>query len=154
MNAGMDRSKDMKLTKDEYMSVVKNGMNMFTSGKANESTEMGALFGRTHINKEQQRTENNGSIKLPKYIENVLPERVLKQAGIIGSLGSGNHFLEVCCVEKVYDTRAADYLGLKKGDVAFMVHTGSRTGVPKLTTDMVPQKKPRGRALPFPGSLL
>src|SRR4030095_13099561 len=43
-----------------------------------------------------------------------------------GSLGSGNHFLEVQTVEIVYDPRAAETLGLHEGAVTVMIHTGSR----------------------------
>ena len=44
----------------------------------------------------------------------------------LGSLGSGNHFLEVQTVEAVYDARAASALGLSEGAVTVMIHTGSR----------------------------
>jgi tRNA-splicing ligase RtcB (3'-phosphate/5'-hydroxy nucleic acid ligase) len=44
----------------------------------------------------------------------------------LGSLGSGNHFLEVQTVEAVYDPRAAGALGLSEGVVTVMIHTGSR----------------------------
>jgi tRNA-splicing ligase RtcB (3'-phosphate/5'-hydroxy nucleic acid ligase) len=44
----------------------------------------------------------------------------------LGSLGSGNHFLEVQTVEAVYDPQAAGALGLSEGLVTVMIHTGSR----------------------------
>ncbi len=45
----------------------------------------------------------------------------------IGSLGSGNHFLEVQVVDKIYDERIAKTLGIEyEGQVMVMVHTGSR----------------------------
>ena len=43
-----------------------------------------------------------------------------------GTLGSGNHFLEVQCVEEVYDEEAAKVFGLHKGQVTVMIHCGSR----------------------------
>ncbi|MHC4716001.1 MAG: RtcB family protein [Planctomycetota bacterium] len=43
-----------------------------------------------------------------------------------GTLGSGNHFVEVQLVEDVYDARAAEAMGLSLGAVAFMIHSGSR----------------------------
>ncbi|MDD4957477.1 MAG: RtcB family protein [Candidatus Omnitrophica bacterium] len=43
-----------------------------------------------------------------------------------GTLGSGNHFLEVQVVEEIYDTDAARAFGLEKGLVTVMIHTGSR----------------------------
>jgi tRNA-splicing ligase RtcB len=44
----------------------------------------------------------------------------------LGTLGSGNHFLEIQKVEKVYDAEAAEVLGLHQGQVTVSIHTGSR----------------------------
>ena len=44
----------------------------------------------------------------------------------VGSLGSGNHFLEVQAVEKVFDPAAAQAFGLAEGQVCVMIHCGSR----------------------------
>lgn len=44
----------------------------------------------------------------------------------IGTLGSGNHYLEVQVVDAVYDEEAAKVMGLKLGGICIMVHTGSR----------------------------
>jgi tRNA-splicing ligase RtcB len=46
--------------------------------------------------------------------------------GQVGSLGSGNHFLEVQAVEEVYDAAAAQRFGLARGQVCIMIHCGSR----------------------------
>ena len=44
----------------------------------------------------------------------------------LGTLGSGNHFLEVQMVDKVVDTTAAKEFGLHEGELTVMIHTGSR----------------------------
>jgi tRNA-splicing ligase RtcB len=44
----------------------------------------------------------------------------------VGTLGSGNHFLEVQHVDEVYDERAASALGVSLGQVMVMIHSGSR----------------------------
>lgn len=45
----------------------------------------------------------------------------------LGSLGSGNHFLELQYVEKIYDERVAKAFGItQEGQVTVMIHTGSR----------------------------
>lgn len=44
----------------------------------------------------------------------------------LGSLGSGNHFLEVQYVEEIVDPKAADAFGLSEGMVTVMIHCGSR----------------------------
>jgi tRNA-splicing ligase RtcB (3'-phosphate/5'-hydroxy nucleic acid ligase) len=44
----------------------------------------------------------------------------------VGTLGAGNHYLEIQVVEEVLDTAAAQVLGLAQGDVLLSVHCGSR----------------------------
>jgi len=44
----------------------------------------------------------------------------------LGTLGAGNHFLEVQVVEEVYEPEIAKVLGLEQGQITVMVHSGSR----------------------------
>ncbi len=44
----------------------------------------------------------------------------------LGTLGAGNHFIEIDYVETVYDRQAAESLGLNEGCVVIQIHTGSR----------------------------
>jgi tRNA-splicing ligase RtcB len=44
----------------------------------------------------------------------------------IGTLGSGNHFLEVSRVDKIYDPDLAEAFGLQQDHVAVLIHSGSR----------------------------
>jgi len=64
-------------------------------------------------------------------LEDADPDRVSERAlkrgrDQCGSLGSGNHFLEVQVVERVLDEAAAEVLGLPLGRVCVMIHSGSR----------------------------
>ncbi len=43
-----------------------------------------------------------------------------------GTLGSGNHFLEVQVVDEIFDQQAAQAMGLRQGMVCVMIHSGSR----------------------------
>ncbi len=61
-------------------------------------------------------------------------ERGLEQ---VGSLGSGNHFLEIQAVDRVHDPAAAARLGLAEGTVCVMIHTGSRGLGHQICTDHV-----------------
>ena len=60
------------------------------------------------------------------------PEKVSQKAkkrGLpqIGTLGSGNHFLEIQVVDQIYDREAAQAMGiLEQGQVLVLIHTGSR----------------------------
>jgi tRNA-splicing ligase RtcB (3'-phosphate/5'-hydroxy nucleic acid ligase) len=55
----------------------------------------------------------------------------------LGTLGSGNHFLEVQEVERVYDDDAARAMGLDAGTVTVMIHCGSRGLGHQVCTDHV-----------------
>ncbi len=44
----------------------------------------------------------------------------------LGTLGSGNHYLEVQVVDEIIDTEKATVIGLKKGQILISIHTGSR----------------------------
>jgi tRNA-splicing ligase RtcB len=50
-------------------------------------------------------------------------ERGLDQ---VGTLGAGNHFLEVDLIEEVFDEEAAAAMGLVRGNIALQIHCGSR----------------------------
>lgn len=56
----------------------------------------------------------------------VSPEAYKRGANQCGTLGAGNHFVEVQVVETIYDAEAAAALGLAQGKVAIMIHSGSR----------------------------
>ncbi|GAC1475203.1 MAG: RtcB family protein [Isosphaeraceae bacterium] len=43
-----------------------------------------------------------------------------------GTLGSGNHFLEVQVVDRVLDSEAAEVMGLREGQITVLIHSGSR----------------------------
>src|SRR6185312_8116645 len=43
-----------------------------------------------------------------------------------GTLGSGNHFLEVQVVDRVLDEQAAGVMGLREGQITVLIHSGSR----------------------------
>ena len=69
--------------------------------------------------------EENGRFK------NADPNKVTSRAkqrgkAQVGTLGSGNHYIEVQYVEEVYDHEAAATMGLFKGQACIMIHTGSR----------------------------
>ncbi len=64
-------------------------------------------------------------------LKNANPDAVSQRAFTrgkqqLGTLGSGNHFLEVQRVDKIYDPKAAQIMGLEEGQVTIMIHSGSR----------------------------
>jgi tRNA-splicing ligase RtcB len=70
----------------------------------------------------------------PSLISNKAYERGKAQQG---TLGSGNHFLEVQYVDEIYDEQTASSLGLFKDQITIMIHTGSRGFGHQVCTDFL-----------------
>lgn len=83
-------------------------------------------------------TEENGCLK------GANPEKLSKRAldrgrTQLGTLGGGNHFIEVDLVAEIYDDNAARVMGLFEGEIAVQIHTGSRGFGHQICTDYVRQ---------------
>jgi tRNA-splicing ligase RtcB len=77
-------------------------------------------------NEDAQHCEENGHMQdaNPDKVSNTAKNRGLPQ---LGSLGSGNHFLEIQRVDKIYNPTIAKQLGITQTDqITVMIHTGSR----------------------------
>lgn len=79
-------------------------------------------------------TEESGTMAGadPSFVSEKAKKRGLSQ---LGSLGSGNHFLEVDVVDDVFDEDIANVFGLKKGTITVTVHCGSRGCGHQIATD-------------------
>lgn len=100
-------------THEEFDEVLKLG--------ARWAVERG--FGTEH---DLKHLEEEGCLKVadPKFASNDAKRRGMPQ---LGSLGSGNHFLEVQYVDKIYNKEVAKAFGIEnEGQVMLMIHTGSR----------------------------
>jgi tRNA-splicing ligase RtcB len=72
-----------------------------------------------------ERTESEG--RLGGADPSAVSERARQRgAGQLGTMGSGNHFVEVQAVDRVFDAGAANAFGLDERQVAVLVHSGSR----------------------------
>jgi tRNA-splicing ligase RtcB len=70
----------------------------------------------------------------PSQVSVRAKERGLPQ---LGTLGSGNHFLEVQYVEQIHDQDSARVFGLREGQVVILIHSGSRGLGHQVCTDYV-----------------
>lgn len=72
-----------------------------------------------------ERIEENGSIEGADFskVSSMAKSRGNDQ---LGTLGAGNHFLEVQKIDRIYNEQVAKHYGLFEGQVVVMVHTGSR----------------------------
>lgn len=72
-----------------------------------------------------ERTEDQGAMRGAD--PSAVSERAFKRGhDELGTLGSGNHFLEIQVVEEIYDTKIADVFNLFEGQLTVLIHSGSR----------------------------
>jgi tRNA-splicing ligase RtcB len=69
--------------------------------------------------------EEHGCVKGANS-DNVSDLAKKRQRGEMGTLGSGNHYLEVQVVDKIFDAKAAEAFGLTRGQIVVSIHCGSR----------------------------
>ena len=104
--------RDLKLSRQEQRKALRKG--------ARWAVESG--FGTAE---DLDHIEEHGCIEdgEPDHVSDRAMERGKAQ---LGTLGSGNHFVEVGYVAEVFDENAARVMGLRKDQVTVIVHTGSR----------------------------
>ncbi|MFQ5441295.1 MAG: RtcB family protein [Thermodesulfobacteriota bacterium] len=79
-------------------------------------------------------TEERGAVKgaRPGNVSHRAKERQFRQ---VGTLGSGNHYLEVQYVEEIFDNAAARVYGIEKDGILIAIHCGSRALGHQIGTD-------------------
>lgn len=110
--AGVGRGGKYHFNKKELLRLLGEGPSYF---RDRELTTDGDL----------EHTELHGHLTnaVPEFVSDRALERGGKQCG---TLGSGNHFLEVQVVDAIFDDAAAQTMGLAKDMVCIMIHSGSR----------------------------
>ncbi|MCX7926744.1 MAG: RtcB family protein [Candidatus Omnitrophica bacterium] len=83
-------------------------------------------------------TEENGAIAGadPDTVSERAYQRGKAQSG---TLGSGNHFLEIQVIDQLYDAKLCDVFGLEIGQICIMIHSGSRGLGHEICTEYVQQ---------------
>ena len=109
---GLGRGGKLRVSKSELNQVMEKGARWAVENGYGEREDL-------------DHTEAGGCIEGadPDVVSSRAKERGLPQ---LGTLGSGNHFLEIQEVETIYDENVAECMGLFKGQVVIMIHTGSR----------------------------
>jgi len=123
--SGVGVDSDLSLSKNELIEACVKGSKWAKS--AGYATQEDILH-----------TEANGC--LDGADPSKLSERALSRGRTqLGTLGGGNHFIEVDIVAKVFDEEAAKVMGLYPGKIAAQIHTGSRGFGHQICTDYVRQ---------------
>ncbi len=84
--------------------------------------------------KDLEKIEEGGTVPgaKPEYVSDRAKKR---QAQQMGTLGSGNHYLEIQGIEEIFNQEAAQAFGLRKDDVVVSIHCGSRGLGHQVATD-------------------
>ena len=110
--SGVGSKGAVRLTNSELDEVLVNGVNWAIDhgyGSSNDSDVC----------------EENG--KISNADPNKVSDKARKRgAPQLGSLGSGNHFLEIQKVAEIHDEEAANRMGIKEGTITVLIHCGSR----------------------------
>ena len=121
--SGLGKRKVIKLNNNNLDKVLKNG--------AEEIVKMG--FGREE---DLHFTESLGKLETadPKAVSSKAKDRGRTQ---IGTIGSGNHFVEVDRVATIFDKKTAQIYGLHPDQIVILIHTGSRGLGHQTATDYI-----------------
>jgi tRNA-splicing ligase RtcB len=123
--SGVGRGGFWKLNNDEMKKVLENGSQYIVELGYGEKEDLSA-------------TESFGKL------EGADAEAVSKTAkdrgrDQLGTMGAGNHFIEVQRVQEIYDEEIAKKLGLERGKIAILIHCGSRGLGHQVATDYIRQ---------------
>ena len=110
--SGVGRGSKFQLSKEELRKILKGG--------AKYMVERGYGIKEDYMN-----TEEKGNMK--KANPDKVSDRAMKRGiGQLGTIGAGNHFIEVQYVDEIFDEKIAEKLGIEKNQVTIMIHCGSR----------------------------
>jgi len=128
---GMTKKSNLNLNKEQFLKILQNGAHEATKNYTRFSGAESLPF-----------IESSGRLDfhLPEIISDRAIERGLPQ---IGSLGGGNHFIEIQKVGEIYDHEAAQQFGLKEGCLTVMIHTGSRGFGHQVASDYIERLRKR-----------
>ncbi|ABR30736.1 tRNA-splicing ligase [Thermosipho melanesiensis] len=116
-------STSKKFEKKLFKKIIENGVK--------EVIEMG--YGK---NEDLLFIEDNGTIH-PASMEDISELAYKRGREELGTLGSGNHFIEIQKVVEIYDKEIANTLGLFENQITVMIHTGSRGFGHQVATDYI-----------------
>jgi len=110
--SGVGAGSSFKLKEKELKEILKNGVKFLIEKGYGEKDDFKFI-------------EEEGCI------QNANPDKVSQRArrrgiGQLGTLGAGNHFLDFQEIEEIFDKKTANAFGLKKGQIAILIHCGSR----------------------------
>jgi len=134
--AGLGRRGEIVLTKSEVDELLVKGAE-FTLDRGYGTPE------------DLEKTEDSGHVEggNPSNVSDFAKRR---ERGQVGTVGSGNHYLEIQYVDNVFDERVANEFGIEPGQVMISIHCGSRGLGHQVGTDYLPVLEQASRKYDIP----
>jgi len=121
--SGVGRGSKFQITKDEFKKIITGGAQY--------------LIKKGYGNKEDYlHTEEEGFMK-DADSSKVSEKAISRGIGQLGTIGSGNHFLEVLFVDEIFDEKTAKAFSLKKDQAVILIHCGSRGFGHQIASDYI-----------------
>jgi tRNA-splicing ligase RtcB (3'-phosphate/5'-hydroxy nucleic acid ligase) len=119
--AGLGSTGELRLNEPEINKVLEKGASYVVGLGYGSPDDLGFI-------------ESGGKLEGadPSAVSKTAKQRQIQQ---VGTLGSGNHYVEVQYVDEIFDQEAADAYGLQRGQITVMLHTGSRALGHQIGTD-------------------
>ncbi|HSE83316.1 MAG TPA: RtcB family protein, partial [Thermodesulfobacteriota bacterium] len=120
---GVGVSGAVKLSKSDYRTLIEKGAKWAIENGFGEAEDL-------------ERIEDHG--RFPGGDLDAISQKAFERGNDqIGTLGSGNHFLEVDVLDQIYNPAVADGFGLSSGQVCVLIHSGSRGFGHQICTDYI-----------------
>ena len=121
--SGLGRGRQLKLDISSVNKILEGGAQKLVEQGYGEKDDL-------------ENCESNG--KFPEADASLVSDRAKNRGrDQVGTLGSGNHFLEIQRVDEIFDEKSAEIFGLFKNQVVIMIHTGSRGLGHQIATDYI-----------------
>ena len=121
--------RNIPMTRLQREALFRHGlMGLLEAVPQSQDEGLWSLFHRLDIEVDLDRVHSLGSLEASRVLgldDFLGPEVGLSRDAQIGSIGGGNHFVELQVVDKILDGTVAHAWGLKKDQVVIMAHTGS-----------------------------
>ncbi|UCH94393.1 MAG: RtcB family protein [Candidatus Aminicenantes bacterium] len=113
---GLTKKSNLKLSQKQFTKVLKAG-----------AEEIARHYTKTQVSSTANLKFIESSGKLAFDMPEIISPRAIERGHTqVGSLGGGNHFIEIQLIDEIYDENAAAVFGLEKGNISIRIHTGSR----------------------------
>lgn len=121
--SGVGRGSRFNMTKEEFRKIMVGG--------AQYLVERGYGKKEDYLHAEEEG-------KIEGANPNKVSDRSIKRGiGQLGTIGAGNHFLEVLFVDEIFDKNAAKAFGLEKDQAVILIHCGSRGFGHQIASDYI-----------------